>query len=188
MLMTVPLLSKNGDFYGICGFELNEGYFKQIFAQPSELDRAIFCISKSSEEELLSESTTLSAGVLNKYYLEPHDSFELREFGSGLTEYRGKSEAYIGIIREIRICPSTCTSAISVLIPKSDYESMLSSDLLRIILLVIIFSLALIGLSMFFARRFLRPVKIALDSIRRKEYSQAAAFPAKITDLFAYLA
>lgn len=26
MLMTVPILSENGDFYGLCGFELNEGY------------------------------------------------------------------------------------------------------------------------------------------------------------------
>lgn len=188
MLMTVPLLSNDGTFYGICGFELNEGYFKQIFAQPSELDRAIFCISKSSEELILSESTTLSAGILNEYYLEPHDSFTLSSFGCGLTEYCGENEAYIGITKEICICPSTCTSAISVLIPKQDYGRMASADLLRIILLIITFSFAVVGLSMFFSRRFLQPVKNALDSIRKKEYSQDTAYSSEITDLFAYLA
>lgn len=168
MLMTVPLLSKDGEFYGICGFELNEGYFKQIFAQPSEFDRVIFCISKSSEELILSESTTLSAGVLNEYYLEPNDRFTFKSFGGGLMEYCGENEAYIGVTKEIRICPNTCTSVISVLIPKQDYERMASDDMLHIMLLIIIFLIVLVGLSMFFARRFLRPVKSALDSIRKR--------------------
>lgn len=188
MLMTAPLLSEDGTFYGICGFELNESYFKQIFAQPSELDRAIFCISKSSEDLILSESTTLSAGILNKYYLEPNDNFTLRSFGGGLTEYCGENESYIGITKKIRICPDTCTSAISVLIPKSDYDHMASANILRIILLIITFSIALVGLSLFFTRRFLQPIKDALDSIRKKEYSQDTAYSQEITDLFAYLA
>lgn len=188
MLMTVPLLSRDGFFYGICGFELNEGYFKQIFAQPSELERAIFCISKSSDRVVLSESTTLSAGVLNSYYLEPRGSFTAGDFGGGLTEYSGERESYIGVTKEMRICPSTCTSAISVLIPKQDYHRMLLADLLRIILLIILFSFAAIGLSMFFAKRFLQPVKRALDSIRKKEYSQDMTFSSEITDLFTFLA
>lgn len=188
MLMTVPLLSKDGEFYGICGFELNEGYFKQIFAQPSELERAVLCISKSSESLILSESTTLSAGVLNEYYLEPRGSFASSSFGGGLTEYSGENESYIGITKEICICPSTCTSAISVLIPKADYEYMLSADILRIIFLVIAFTFALLGLSMFFAKRYLQPIKNALDGIRKKEYSLDTAFSSEITDLFAYLA
>lgn len=188
MLMTVPLLSEDGTFYGICGFELNEGYFKQKFAQPSELDHAIFCISKSSEDLVLSESTTLSAGVLNEYYLEPQGDFTAKAFGSGLTEYTGESESYIGITKEIRICPDVCTSAVSVLIPLSDYERMLSADILRIVLLIFTFLTALFGLAFFFSKQFLRPIKNALDSIRKKEYSQDTAYSAEITDLLAFLA
>ncbi len=188
MLMTIPLLAQDGTFYGICGFELNEGYFRQIFAQPSELDHAVFCLSKSSESRMLSESTTLSAGILNEYYLEPKDLLSMSSFGSGLTEFRGESEAYIGMTREICICPSTCTSAISVLIPKADYVQIVSANVLRLILLIIAFLFAAIGLSMFFAKQYLQPIKNALDSIRRKEYSQELAFSSEITDLFAYLA
>lgn len=188
MLMTIPLLSKNGTFYGICGFELSEGYFKQIFAQPSELDHAIFCISKSSDNANLSESTTLSAGVLNEYYLEPHGSFSAGSFGSGLTEYKGEAEAYIGITKEIRLCPSECTSAVSVLIPKQDYTHMVSANMLRIALLIVIFSVAAVGLSLFFARQYLQPLKKALDSIRKKEYPQSSAYTAEISDLFVFLA
>lgn len=188
MLMTVPLLADDGTFYGICGFELNEGYFKQIFAQLSEFDHAVFCISKSSDGLLLSESNTLSAGILDEYYLEPEGDFTQKSFGGGLTEYRSETETYIGVTREARICPDTCTSAISVLIPKSDYERMVSADILRIVLLIIAFSFAAIGLSVLFARQYLRPIKTALNGIRTKEYSQGGACPAEITDLFSHLA
>lgn len=188
MLMTVPLLSADGTFYGICGFEVNEGYFKQNFAQHSEFDHAVFCVSKSSENMILSESTTLSAGVLNGYYLEPHGSYTLKPFGGGLTEYCGEDENYIGVTKEIRLCPDVCTSAISVLIPKSDYDHMVSVGMLCTVFLIIVFSLALVGLSLFFTRRFLRPIKSALEGIRKKEYSQDTAYSSEITDLFAYLA
>lgn len=217
MLMTVPILSENGDFYGLCGFELNEGYFKQIFAQPSELEHAIFCISTDSRNVDLSSSTTLSAGVLNTYYLEPHGTFTSKPFGSGLTEYRaagdgeasagggaghsGSSasgsddahrnrnpEAYVGITEEIQLCPAECTSAISVLIPMSDYQRMLNVDRLRIVLLIMAFSIATIGLSLYFVRQYLQPLIKALDNIHKKEYAHEDIYSAEINDLFEFLA
>ncbi len=188
MLMTVPILSEDGTFYGLCGFELNEGYFKQIFAQPSELDHVIFCISTNSDEPNLSESTTLCAGVLNEYYLEPYDNFTTKSFGSGLTEYQGENEAYVGITKDIWLCPCEHASAMSVLIPKHDYERMLSTDTLRVILLIIAFSISAIGLSLFFARQYIKPIKNALDSIHKKEYIYNIADTAEIKDLFAFLA
>lgn len=188
MLMTVPILAEDGTFYGLCGFEMNEGYFRQVFAQPSELDRAIFCISKSSKGIDLSESTTLSAGVLHEYYLEPRDSFTAKSFGSGLTEYQSENEKYIGITKEIQLCPMEDTSAISVLIPKQDYEHMFSTDVLRVILLIIAFSAAAVGLSMFFARQYIRPLLNILDSIRKKEYIQNNTYTEEMKDLIVFLA
>ncbi len=188
MLMTVPLLSDDGTFYGLCGFELNEGYFKQSFSQPSELDHAVFCISKSSDGLDLSESTTLSAGVLNNYYLEPRGSFTLKPFGCGLTEYTSEYEKYIGITREILLCPGECNSAVSVLIPKHDYDSMLRGDMLRASLLMMAFITVAVVLSILFSRQYLRPLKNALDSIRNKEYAQDITYTTEINDLFAYLA
>lgn len=188
MLMTIPLISDDGTYYGLCGFELNEGFFKQTFAQPSELDHAVFCISKSSEGLDLSESNSLFAGIVNEYYLEPRDSFIASSFGGGLIEYKGETEAYVGISREIGLCPSGCSSAISVLIPKEDYRGLLYTDILRVILLIIAFAIAAGGLSTFFARRFLKPIKTALNSIQKKEYPQDLAHSAEISDLFVFLA
>lgn len=187
MLMTVPILAKDGTFYGLCGFELNEGYFRQIFAQPSELDHAVFCISKSSEQLDLSESTTLSAGVLNEYYLEPRDRYTAKSFGSGLLEYKSENEEYIGITKDIQLCPGENPSAMSVLIPKKDYEHMLSADVLRVILLIIAFAAA-VGLSLFFARQYIRPLLEVLNRIRKKEYIQNNAYTEEMQDLVVFLA
>lgn len=188
MLMTVPILSENGKFYGLCGFELNEGYFKQFFAQPSTLEHAIFCISKSVDGLNLSDSTTLSAGILNEYYLEPQGTFSAKPFGKGLIEYSSENDAYIGVTKEIKLCASECTSAVSVLIPKQDYQHMRYVDTLHIVLLIITFAIAAVGLSTFFAMQYLQPIKGALDSIRKKEYSQDTAYTDEINDLFVFLA
>ncbi len=187
MLMTIPILSEDGEFWGLCGFELNEGFFKKIFAQPSELERAVFCISKSSSAPVLSDQT-LSAGVLNEYYLEPHGDFTAKPFGEGLTEYVGDGASYIGLTSEIRLCPSECTSAVSVLIPKEDYGNMLFGDTLRAALLIITFSTVAVSLSLFFTRRYLQPLKSSLDLIKKKEYAKSTAYTAEISDLFEFLA
>lgn len=36
MLMTVPIIGADGRFYGLCGFEISEFYFKYTFAQPPQ--------------------------------------------------------------------------------------------------------------------------------------------------------
>lgn len=187
MLMMVPLLSDEGDFYGICGFEINEGYFKQRFSQPSELDRAVFCISKSSGEMSISERA-LSAGVLNKYYLEPSGTFAQSSFGEGMTKYKSDGDEYVGVTRDISLCPASCMSSIGVLIPMQDYSNMLTRDTVRVVLLISAFALSAVVLSLFFTKRYLKPIKDSLDSIRRKEYEQSDIKTAEISDLFAYLA
>lgn len=187
MLMTVPLLAEDGTFYGLCGFEMNEGYFKQIFAQPSELERAVFCISKRSDSLNLSDQT-LSAGVLNEYYLEPRGHFSARPYGSKLTEYISESGSYIGLTREIRLCPQECTSAISVLMPKQDYDRMFTTDTTRVVLLIAAFAAFSVCLAWFFTKRYLKPLKQSIDQIRKKEYAQNEADSVEVSDLFTFLA
>lgn len=187
MLMTVPLLSQDGSFYGLCGFEINEGYFKQTFAQPSELNRAIFCLSKGKNGLHFAEES-LSSGVLNEYYLEPSGSFEAESMGKGLTRYIGKNATYVGITEPIQLCPGENTSSISVLITERDYFNMKRSDSLRAALLILCFSAVAVSLAMFFTRRYLTPLKKNLENIRQKEYEEDSAYVSEISDLFAFLA
>lgn len=65
---------------------------------------------------------------------------------------------------------------------------MLYADTLRVIILIMAFSVAAVCLSMFFAKQYLRPLKKALASIRKKEYVQDTAYSTEIEDLFVFLA
>lgn len=187
MLMTMPIFGADGTFYGLCGFEINEGYFRQRFAQPSELDRAVFCLSKSNVGGILG-GETLSAGVLNSYYLQPSGDFEVSDFGNGLTEFIGDDQSYIGLTKDIRLCPGECTSSIGVLMPREDYMQMQADDILRVTLLIVILVLIATGLSYAFAHRYLKPIKHGIEQIKRKEYHRGFRSIDEINDLFAFLA
>lgn len=187
MLMTVPIFSPDGTLYGLCGFEINEGYFRQSFAQPSELERAVFCLSKSSAGGIL-DSETLSAGVLNSYYLQPSGNFEVRDFGNGLTEYIGDTQSYIGLTKDICLCPGECTSSMGVLMPRDDYMRMQTGDIIRVALLITVLVLIAAGLSYIFAHRYLKPIKHSIEQIKQKEYGQGFEAIDEIHDLFTFLA
>lgn len=187
MLMTVPVMGKDGTFYGICGFEINEGYFKQTFTQPSELDRAVFCLSNGKDGLHIAERT-LSAGILNQYYLEPSGTFTASDFGNGLTCYTGDTASYIGLTKEIVLCSGDAPSSLSVLIPKQDYDRMAANNRLRIILLIAVFAVIAFNLAWLFTRRYLDPIKKNIEQIRLKEYTDHTAYAAEIDDLFAFLA
>ncbi len=185
-LMTIPLLSADGTFYGLCGFEISEGYFKQTFAQRSELERAIFCISRSKDGLDLANDT-LSAGVRDAYYWEPNGDFQLRTGKDGLTTYTGDTDAYIGITKEIVLCPGDGATYISVLIPKQDYDGMVLRDMTRGILLFFVFLVAALSLTFYFTKRYIQPINQDLAQIQQKKYTDATAHTTETDDLFAFL-
>ena len=188
VLLTVPIFGKTGEFFGLCGFEINESYFKKVFAQPSELDHAIFCLS-NSEMGLLNNSS-LSAGIINEYYLEPKGSFEASDFGSGLTVYKnaGSGSSYLGLSRQVALCPKKCTLFLSTLMPLEDYRSLAAADTISIIALIIVFLLASGSMAFYFSHRYIKPLKNSIDKIKRKEYEHSADQSTDIIDLFAFLA
>ncbi len=185
-LMTIPLLRQDGTFLGLCGFEISEGYFKQTFAQPSELEHAIFCISPCKNGLDLANDT-LSAGVRHAYYLEPSGDYQSVSRKDGLTVYTSETDAYIGITKEIDLCPGNGTTYLSVLIPKQDYDDMVFRDLLRGILLFCVFLVAALTLTFYFTKRYIQPIKQDLAQIRQKKYTDATAHTTETDDLFAFL-
>lgn len=187
LLVTIPLLGKDGTFYGLCGFELNEGYFKKTFAQPSELSRALFCIFKSSDELCLAE-TALSAGVLDSYYLEPTGCFSRTALGDRLTVFNGATDSYIGIVKELALCQSGERHSIGVLMPKRDYDDIVIEDAVKSILLVAVFLVGASLMTLYFTKRYLKPLIADLELIRQKSYAASTAHVTEINDLFVFLA
>lgn len=187
MLLTVPLLGEDGTYYGLCGLEINESYFKHIFAQPSELNHAIFCLSRG-QQGLADAQESLSAGTIADYYLAPHGTFRTAPFGRGLVTCESTDEAYVGVIEQVRLCPGDEPFSVSTLIPRRDYDSLAVTASIRIVLLLIVIVACSAVCCLYFSKRYLRPLMQSLSKIRKKEYGGARSRVAEIDDLFAFLA
>ena len=187
MLLTVPIFGEEGQFYGLCGLEISESYFKHVFAQPSELNHAVFCLSRG-ELGLTNADESLTAGIVTDYYLAPHGTFRAAPFGSGLFTCESSSETYVGVIESVRLCPGQEAFSVSTLIPRRDYDHLAHSASLRITLLLLVIAALSAVCCLYFSRRYLRPLMQSLSQIRQKEYGRLPTHVAEIDDLFAFLA
>lgn len=187
MLVSLPILGADGAFYGLCGFEVSESYFKTEFAQPSELDHATFCLNRG-EATLENAENCFSAGVADSYYLTPRGLFHSVPFGSGLIACESDHSAYVGVSRSIRLSPGGEPFSISTLIPRQDYNRIAARNAVRIVLLIAMFAVSAVSCCLYFSRRYLKPVKESLERIRRREYAGETAPFEEIDDLFAFLA
>ena len=186
MLMTLPIIGSDTTVYGLCGFEISESYFKQIFNQPSKLNHAVFTINKGSKVSISNENS-FSCGITNGYYLPPKGAYTSSAFGNGMTLFQGNDSAYIGVIKQINLCKDRDSFFLTTLIPKQDYNKWLFDDTLRIILLILLILAATVGCSYFFTRKYLSPIKVSLEQLKQKEYDRRSGI-SEIDDLFAFLA
>lgn len=186
MLLSLPIYGTDGQTYGICGLEISESYFKHIFAQPSELAHAIFCLS-SGQQGLMDAQESLTAGTINDYYLAPAGQFASRSFGYGLFACESRNSAYVGIIHTISLSPRQENFSVSTLIPREDYDRLAGKNALRIMLLLLVLVAFTAISSLYFSKRYLRPLLQSLAQIRKREYATQSQV-VEIEDLFAFLA
>lgn len=187
MLFTVPIIGSDGTVYGLCGFEISESYFKNIFAQPSNMKRAVFCLNNGSDS-LTDAQNSFSCGITSGYYLSPKGRFSSKTIGKGLQEYNGEDCSYIGISSDIDLHCENQLFSVTVLMPKQDYINSAQYNALQIILLVLLLTIAVFSCCNFFSRRYLLPIKQSLSRIHSKEYDAESSNITEIKDLFEFLA
>ena len=66
MLMAVPMVSSDGTYYGICGFEINASYFMSYYAQPAKIDYLTYLLTPSDDNTINTEDG-LSCGISDGY-------------------------------------------------------------------------------------------------------------------------
>lgn len=178
--LTTPIFGENGDFYGICGFEISGSYFENNFAQPSQLEH-LTCMF-TPKGETVDPSAGFTAGVLDGYYLPPQDSLSVSNFGNGLVKLNGSS-SYVGMINDYSPY-SEKEFYLTVMIPVEDYNRMLVDNVLNIIILMTLLITATVLICVLFSRRFLSPLLKGLDQIRKQEHANASSSIAEIDDIF----
>ncbi len=187
VLLTVPMFSSEGFFYGICGFEISKSYFSSFHVQPTKITHLTCLLSRSSESVLYAEKG-LSCGAANGYYRVPNGELFIQKTRGKLLCFSGDTIPYIGIMHSICLSPNNAPLSLTVMMPKSDYDHQLSSNILKNILLWLLLLFFTIICCLYFSRRFLSPILKDLSQLKSdRQHNPKSQLP-EINDLFAFLA
>ena len=194
ILLCVPLRLSGGEIIGICGIEVSDRMFKQLYSPNESSYHGGFSLLAPADDSMLHAEKGLLAG--NSFLTGRQLSSPLTTGKAyvGFSHYESDTESYGGLTRSVRLYPdgSPFETAweLAVLIPDA-----LLTDAIRgssTYLYFIVAALLLVSLigSVLISRHYLSPIKRGISSIQNREYEkESTAFGVQeIDSLFEGLA
>lgn len=193
-LLCIPLRSEDGTVFGVCGIEVSDRMFKNLYTPEGGSYENIFTVMAPQCENGLATSQGLIAG--NYYLTGTRWEYDLQASGThdNFTHYTSDTGSYGGQTELLRLYPSgsayeeECWS-VAVLMPQSILHSAVNGSVYTFIYIIIGILVVSMVVSVFISRHYLKPVTQALDSIKTTHHSERKPVPyTEINDLFEYLA
>jgi len=186
LLVSVPLVGKDGTLRGICGYEVSASYFGTYHEQPSRLAH-LSCLVSTRRENVLVTRDALCCGSADGYFHALTEDYDLQQSDRGLVRFDGGSFSYIGLTRDISLRADDETHLLAVMVPKEDYDRAWLGGMLKSCVLVVLLLFFTVSFCRYFSRRFLSPLLTALDHIKSDRHAEAATGIPEIHDLVDYL-
>lgn len=185
MAFITSLFGADGSYYGICGFEISNNYFKDFFVQPTRLEQLTCTFSKTEKDGKIDCENIFWTGVLNGYSLKPSGTLVPKKMNDSLTEFLGEN-TFVAAKNEITILNTPYT--LVVMQPKSEFDKTVAINVTKIVLVCFLLIISAVVLCIFFSRKFVSPVIKSLEKIRMQEHARTKSDIIEIDDLFVYLA
>ncbi len=185
MAFITSLFGADGSYYGICGFEISNNYFKDFFVQPTRLEQLTCTFSKTEKDGKIDCENIFWTGVLNGYSLKPSGTLVPKKMNNTLTEFLGEN-TFVAAKNEITILNTPYT--LVVMQPKSEFDKTVAINVTKIVLVCFLLIISAVVLCIFFSRKFVSPVIKSLEKIRMQEHARTKSDIIEIDDLFVYLA
>lgn len=157
ILLTVPMFGADGTLYGLCGFAVNQTYFSAHHVQPSGISRLACVLSDRAD------GADMAGGLLTYpsggFCFVPGETLAGTPLHDDLTAFSGTELSFVGLSQPFTAASGdTEPHALTVLIPKQDYDrAMLQSRLEAAALLTLLLCFGVVC-CLYYTRRFLRPV------------------------------
>jgi DNA-binding CsgD family transcriptional regulator len=193
---SVPLLDEERRFLGVCGFEIGERKFERDNVLDTNntpnIAGLFFEFFDPGEKQfrpsqaLFTGNATLGDGLSKLEELSIGGNFY------GLEGFRyGDNNACVGFWNEIDIYPDASPFAgqrfaAAVVVPRKDFEEIVSAARLRLILTIMVLLCIGIALSLFLSRRYAKPFKELLESLKAGDMS-AKSHIQEIDDLLEFM-
>lgn len=188
MHIAIPITGADGTFYGVCGFEISESYFKQIFAQPTKLSRMFAVLSNNYKSENGVLTDFFSCGTTAGYSYLPKANLAVTDFSKGLCRFSDGTDAYIGVLDTYKDVHGVELFTTAILVPEKDFLTDALQNRLRLgILLLLLLILSVVG-CIYFSHRFLVPLLQSLEQIQKGNYQSPRINMVEIDDLLDFLA
>lgn len=170
MLLCVPVVGSEGTIYGVCGVEISALYFQLSYpAMDGQFGSAVTVLAPIQDSRLLLSSGLV--GSVNGTYLGGQETLAIHQ-GRYYNEYDTGTERYIGLHQTIAISKGEAEHtvwAVAILIPQDSYAAYTADVQKTWIIAALGLLLALLALSFFLARRFVRPITDSLKRFQQEE-------------------
>ena len=195
MMLCVPIVGKNGDVYGVCGFELNSIFFKLLHAESgSQYERLTGLIAQRQGDSIL-PGTGLEFGTKEGYFAGLGEGNLTVQRDGSLNYYRmswkeSGSRNFIGLDKDITFSPFSDklkgpSWTLVCMIPQEDYNSIVWMSYMKLALFCISFLAVVIVLICVISRRFNLPILQGIDAI--KKGSLKKTYIIEIDDLLEFM-
>lgn len=192
--MCLPIICSDGSVVGICGFEVSSMLCKLLYSPNcADMPRAFSAFAPVNDDNI-----SLKNGIISGNYYHTNEiigeNITITDSNEFYSTYKEQNRSYCGVHKEISFYPDGSAFEgikwiISVMLPQEDFEQILRSANLSLMLpFLVLLVLGIIG-AFVISRRYLRPVIKAFDDI--KSYNVKSAEKIKIPeidDLFEFLA
>jgi len=185
MLLCVPIMSKDGHFLGVCGFEISQLYFRLYHAQSGAIPHMTDVLARRTDSGLDMEHG-LESGDKSGYFANLSGTL-VSEAKEQFLIYGLEGRKFIGVEQPVRLSPLDSTHILSILIPKEDFDRAKSKNTRENFIIVALLLLSAVFGSMTMSRLYIKPVLSGFRQIMNLEPA-AQTNIREIDDLFAFLA
>lgn len=196
MLCSVPILDSNHNIYGVCGFEISAMLFKLSYMPIDKGYNRMFCmLSPLIENSLQLQRSMFAGGYSAKNISQGHSILKQKQkSGSFITYYTDPDNVFLGFQEIVSLYPKGSpfygeTWVAAVLVPKEDIvESILNLNIVIACLLSLLVTGGII-ISIFFSKKYLKPISTGFEIIKSQEAEDAPRTNIQeMDDLIRYLA
>ena len=187
MLLGVPLMSRKGEFMGICGLEMNSLYFRLAFPLESVSLPPVTGLLTCREAGFLAPAKGLNSGAYADNFTESFSESLSTEYGKRLNRYVSPLESFVGLERKITLSPLDGANqwVTVLLVPESAHRFSVHLRYLKMVVFSVIFLVLAYVLCYRVSRRFINPILEKIDAITAGKAERTDI--AEIDDLIEYL-
>lgn len=180
-LLCVPIFDDDSNIIGVCGFEISDPFFHSAYQASNAESPFIVCGMLEKDGDIY---TGQIAPNTSGYIADVKGEFAISGKGSFLT-FSNSDAALIGRAKEIIIGSSTHT--VAVMLPQTQYDILVKSEMNKIVIMLILISLLTVVASIILSHGYIRPLLNTVEQIKSKQFDGDTQVQ-EFNDLFEYLA